>query len=143
MPIEPTPAQLSEAYAAIATNAAEIGKATEIAKPVDPAADPNKPTPSTDVPIIATGINLAAETPEQLAGMIGTAREFGMSDSDAAKFAAGPVTVTPEVRATYAVLKDRLMRDKAWVQRYMDGGQQEQAIMMECNARLVADVVEG
>jgi hypothetical protein len=121
-------------------NAAEIGKATE-AKPVDPAADPNMPTSSTDVPIIATGINLAAENEQQLVGLINTAREFGLSDRDAQMLAAGPVTVTQGVHDQYAILKGQLMADKAWVARYMDGGQQERALMMECNARLVADVV--
>jgi hypothetical protein len=111
------------------------------------ASDNASPTPTSpppvEVPVLMNAINLGAENEQQMASMVATSRQFGMSDRDAMKFAAGPVTVTPEVRGIYEALKTRVMADKAWVARYLDGGQAERALMWEINARLIANVVPG
>ena len=136
MPIEPTAQQLQEALAeATGTNTAPATGANEAADALDPM----------PMPPVVGGINLSAETPQQLASLIGVAREFGLSDNDAAKLAAegpggAPLTVTQAVRDQYSALKERLMKDKGFVAEYLDGDQKAQAIMMETNLRLIVPV---
>jgi hypothetical protein len=96
------------------------------------------------VPVTPTTQDLATRntnfTEAPVPGAIGYLVVQGLSAVDAAKISGDQFWVTPENRKTAEALKTRAMNDKAWVQRYLDGGQDETIYMLSLNGALAAPV---